>query len=83
MPVLTPIELWEQTGRDKIPEIFQLKDRVGREFVLPLTHEETFTFHARELQSYRQLPQSCTTSRPRIATSRGRAAGSSACASSS
>jgi prolyl-tRNA synthetase len=25
--------------------------------VLPLTHEETFTFHARELQSYKQLPQ--------------------------
>jgi prolyl-tRNA synthetase len=25
--------------------------------VLPLTHEETVTFHARELQSYRQLPQ--------------------------
>ena len=25
--------------------------------MLPLTHEETFTFHARELQSYRQLPQ--------------------------
>jgi prolyl-tRNA synthetase len=25
--------------------------------VLPLTHEESFTFHARELQSYRQLPQ--------------------------
>ena len=57
MPVLTPVELWEQTGRDKIPEIFRLKDRTGADFVLPLTHEETFTFHARELQSYRQLPQ--------------------------
>ena len=29
----------------------------GREFVLPLTHEETVTFHAREIQSYRELPQ--------------------------
>ena len=29
----------------------------GRQFVLPLTHEETFAFHARELQSYKQLPQ--------------------------
>ena len=56
-PVLTPAELWEATGRDKIPEIFKLQDRAGREFVLPLTHEETFTFHARELQSYKQLPQ--------------------------
>jgi prolyl-tRNA synthetase len=26
--------------------------------VLPLTHEETFAFHARELHSYKQLPQS-------------------------
>jgi len=56
-PVLTPVELWEATGRDKIPEIFHLEDRGGRRYVLPLTHEETFTFHARELQSYRQLPQ--------------------------
>ena len=56
-PVLTPEELWEATGRDTIPEIFHVQDRAGREFVLPLTHEETFTFHARELQSYRQLPQ--------------------------
>jgi prolyl-tRNA synthetase len=57
-PVLTPEELWEATGRASIPEIFHVQDRSGREFVLPLTHEETFTFHARELQSYRQLPQS-------------------------
>src|SRR5947209_16672430 len=57
-PVLTPAELWEATGRDKIPEIFRVTDRAGRRFVLPLTHEETFTFHARELQSYKQLPQS-------------------------
>jgi prolyl-tRNA synthetase len=56
-PVLTPAELWEATGRDKIPEIFHVQDRAGRKYVLPLTHEETFTFHARELQSYRQLPQ--------------------------
>ena len=57
-PVLTPVELWEATGRDKIPELFHLTDRAGRRYILPLTHEETFTFHARELQSYRQLPQS-------------------------
>ncbi len=57
-PVLTPVELWEATGRDRIPEIFHVQDRAGRRFVLPMTHEETFTFHARELQSYRQLPQS-------------------------
>jgi prolyl-tRNA synthetase len=57
MPVLTPYELWQQSGRDAIPEIFRLEDRNGREYVLPLTHEETVTFHARELSSYRQLPQ--------------------------
>src|SRR5690242_3776277 len=56
-PVLTPIELWEATGRAKIPEIFHVEDRAGRRFILPMTHEETFTFHAREIQSYRELPQ--------------------------
>ena len=29
MPVLTPAELWEQSGRDFIQEIFRLKDRKG------------------------------------------------------
>jgi len=56
-PVLTPLELWQATGRDRIPELFHVTDRVGRRFVLPITHEETFTFHAREIQSYKQLPQ--------------------------
>ena len=57
MPVLTPAELWETSGRIRIPEVFKLKDRAGRDFVLPLTHEETVTFHARELHSYKELPQ--------------------------
>jgi prolyl-tRNA synthetase len=57
MPVLTPVELWEATGRDKIPEIFHVYDRSDRHFILPMTHEETVTFHAREIQSYKQLPQ--------------------------
>ena len=57
MPVLTPFELWQQSGRDFIQEIFRLKDRNGRDYVLPLTHEETVTWHAKEIQSYRQLPQ--------------------------
>lgn len=57
MPVLTPAELWQRTGRYRIPEVFKLNDRAGREFVLPMTHEETVTFHAREIQSYRELPQ--------------------------
>jgi prolyl-tRNA synthetase len=56
-PVLTPAELWEATGRYSIPEVFKLQDRAGRRFILPMTHEETFAFHAREIQSYRDLPQ--------------------------
>jgi prolyl-tRNA synthetase len=57
MPVLTPAELWEATGRIKIPEIFHVEDRTGRHFILPVTHEETVTFHAREIRSYKELPQ--------------------------
>jgi len=57
MPVLTPIELWQQSKRDHIEELFQLQDRTGREYVLPMTHEETVTFHAKEIESYRRLPQ--------------------------
>ena len=57
MPVLTPAELWEATGRIGIPELFRLKDRTGRDYILPLTHEETVAFHGREIQSYRELPQ--------------------------
>jgi prolyl-tRNA synthetase len=55
--VLTPAELWEASGRIAYPEVFKLKDRSGRAFVLPMTHEETMAFHAAELQSYKQLPQ--------------------------
>jgi prolyl-tRNA synthetase len=57
MPVLTPAELWEATGRYAIPAVFKLEDRAGRRFILPMTHEETITFHAREISSYRELPQ--------------------------
>jgi prolyl-tRNA synthetase len=56
-PVLTPAELWQTSGRIAAEIVFKLKDRTGRDFVLPFSHEETMTFHARELQSYKQLPQ--------------------------
>jgi prolyl-tRNA synthetase len=56
-PVLTPAELWKATGRYDSTEIFKFQDRSGRDFILPMTHEETFTFHAVEIQSYKQLPQ--------------------------
>src|SRR5204863_2619327 len=40
-PVLTPAELWETSGRIVIPELFRLRDRAGRPYVLGFTHEET------------------------------------------
>ena len=57
MPVVTPAELWQSSGRYVIPELWKTEDRMGRPFVLAMTHEETVTFHAREISSYRQLPQ--------------------------
>jgi len=56
-PTLTPAELWETTGRIDVPILFHLKDGGGRPFVLSWTHEESMTFLAREIQSYKQLPQ--------------------------
>jgi prolyl-tRNA synthetase len=56
-PVLTPAELWQRSGRIAIPQVFKLVDGSGRPFVLALSHEETMTLHAGELQSYKQLPQ--------------------------
>jgi prolyl-tRNA synthetase len=58
MPVLQPASLWQETGRDQIPEIFKLDDNSGKPYVLAMTHEECVTFHAaREIRSYRELPQ--------------------------
>ena len=57
MPVLTPVSCGRRPSRISIPEVFHLEDRTGRRFILPITHEETVTFHAREIQSYRRLPQ--------------------------
>jgi prolyl-tRNA synthetase len=58
MPVLLPAELWKQSGRYGIDELFKLKDRVGRDLVLAMTHEEVIALHAaRELRSWRDLPQ--------------------------
>src|SRR5204863_9691409 len=58
MPVMLPADLWRQTGRYEIDELFKLKDRRDAEFVLAMTHEECVTFHmSREVRSYRDLPQ--------------------------
>jgi prolyl-tRNA synthetase len=60
MPVLLPAEIWQQSGRwDAIGgEMFRLKDRNGRDMCLGMTHEEVIAWlAAREIRSYRDLPQ--------------------------
>ncbi len=58
MPVLQPAEPWQETGRYGIEELFKLEDRKGSPLVLAMTHEECITGHmAREVRSYRDLPQ--------------------------
>src|ERR1051325_2371831 len=59
MPVLTPRELWEQSGRDQTMNeiLFRVTDRREREIVLGPTHEEVITPLVRDnVQSYRDLP---------------------------
>lgn len=59
LPVMHPAEIWETTGRYPLDEQFGLEDRGGRSMVLAMTHEEIITWHAaREIRSYRELPQS-------------------------
>ena len=60
MPVMNPAEIWQESGRwDAIGgELFRLKDRKGTDMALAMTHEEVVTWlAAREVRSYRQLPQ--------------------------
>ncbi len=59
MPVLHPAEIWQKSGRwDGIPEMFKLKDRKGADLCLGMTHEEVVAWlAAREIRSYRDLPQ--------------------------
>jgi prolyl-tRNA synthetase len=60
MPVLNPAEIWEQSGRWQAigEELFRLKDRRGADMALAMTHEEVVTWlAAREIHSYKQLPQ--------------------------
>ncbi|MBN2653797.1 MAG: proline--tRNA ligase [Nitrospirae bacterium] len=61
MPVLHPAEIWQKTGRwyEIKDEMFRLKDRTDRDMCLGMTHEEIMTWlAAREIRSYRDLPQS-------------------------
>ncbi len=60
MPVLQPLELWQETGRDQAfgKGLFTLSDRRDRKLALGPTHEEVITqLVIRNVQSYRDLPQ--------------------------
>lgn len=59
MPVLSPAELWQESGRWDVygKELMRVKDRHDRFFALGPTHEEVVTdIVRREVRSYRQLP---------------------------
>ncbi|MFI0409968.1 proline--tRNA ligase [Actinomadura sp. 3N508] len=59
LPALHPAEPWKRSGRWELmgQEMFRLQDRRGADHALGMTHEEIFATVARELNSYRQLPQ--------------------------
>jgi prolyl-tRNA synthetase len=58
MPIMQPADIWEATGRYGLAEQYRFEDRSGRPMVLGMTHEEIITWHAaREIRSYRELPQ--------------------------
>ncbi|QKW33866.1 proline--tRNA ligase [Actinomadura sp. NAK00032] len=59
LPALHPAEPWRRSGRWELmgQEMFRLRDRRGADHALGMTHEEIFATVARELSSYRQLPQ--------------------------
>ncbi len=59
MPVIQPVELWEESGRfkDYGPMLMHFEDRAGRRTALGPTHEEVVTDLVRNhISSYRQLP---------------------------
>ncbi len=83
LPIASPAELWQETGRWDFygKELFRFKDRHERDFCLGPTHEEVITdLIRREVRSYRQLPLNCyqiqtkfrDEIRPRFGLMRGR-----------
>ena len=58
MPVLQPAELWQATNRYDIDVLFKTEGYGDKRYVLAITHEECVTYHAaRDIRSYRELPQ--------------------------
>jgi prolyl-tRNA synthetase len=59
LPVLQPVELWQESGRDQAfgRTLFTLLDRRERRLALGPTHEEVITqLVSHNVQSYRDLP---------------------------
>lgn len=59
MPVVTPAELWKETGRWEVmgPQMLRIKDRAERELCVSPTNEESVTDVFRKtINSYKQLP---------------------------
>lgn len=59
MPVITPAELWKETGRWDVmgPQMLRIKDRAERELCVSPTNEESVTDVFRKtINSYKQLP---------------------------
>jgi prolyl-tRNA synthetase len=59
MPISSPAELWQESGRWEIygKELIRFKDRHERDFCLGPTHEEIITdLVRRSVRSYRELP---------------------------
>lgn len=60
LPILTPSELWEVSGRwERMgKEMFRIKDRHDAEYSLGPTHEESFTSLLKSIfKSYKDLPK--------------------------
>ena len=57
MPAVQPLDLWAESGRDKLDILFRLQDRKDTDYVLGPTHEEVCTDIVRGgVSSYKQLP---------------------------
>ncbi len=59
LPMVSPAELWQESGRWDFygKELLRIRDRHDREFCLGPTHEEVMTdLVRRDVRSYRQLP---------------------------
>jgi len=59
MPICSPAELWQESGRWEMygKELLRFKDRHERDFCLGPTHEEIITdLVRRSVRSYRELP---------------------------